>query len=61
MLLFLSKTQCFKHFFYVRNISIFSKTETDRGYVALSNSGYKYPTLKSGSEDCGIDKWVSIV
>ncbi len=35
--------------------NIFSKTETDRGYVALSNSGYKYPTLKSGSEDCGID------
>lgn len=35
--------------------NIFSNTETDNGYWAHKNSGYKYPTLYSSSEDCGMD------
>ena len=40
--------------------NIISKTkETDMGYLARSNSGYKYPTLIRGSEDCGIDSEIA--
>ena len=39
--------------------NIFFKTETDMGYFALNNSGNKYPTLISGSEDCGIDSEIA--
>ncbi|MEI6143320.1 MAG: hypothetical protein WCP85_28845 [Mariniphaga sp.] len=44
--------------FYLLN-NIISNTETDMGYVARYNTRYKYTTLFSGSEECGIDSEIA--